>query len=782
MTDRTGWGRIWIGSRSASGLLPRGRVAFLLLLLAGILAVLPGIRAPAQEASLRVGGEWLSDGGFEEDRDANGLPDHWERYWPDPALFAHYGEAVLESDAPMDGALTLALHGDGTSVAIRTVRAVEVTPYRNYRLRGTVETRTRGRVRAEVWIHWSRGPVAAPLLEVAWSSVEAGLARIDRQILPPEGAVSFRIACVVLQDPLPGEGPDLQGGARFDALSLVDEPRLRVWVGRPWNLFREGEPVPLDVEAAPWDSTTRSLRIEATDVHGRPLGRIDRPLSGGEPDRLSGSLALPAGPFTIRARLLDGEQTVAEQILRGGVLAPGTPRGEDGIGLFLTGPAGADPEEAADLLRRLGLPFVVTRRGSPWEAIALRWAQEGRGGWFRIGDPPSGEPMAAGTFQPETAWRDLSGASPGAPGASAVGGRWVSLRGLDTPEALVARGHEVLDAWRAGVRTFAVPIDEAVGPQGDVRPGMILLHHLHQRLAGRAYGGSFEFLGKPNNWVLRRDGGRDLVFWDDRPGVMTLYLGDDVEVRDFFGGRESPIVEDARMRVPIGPLPRFMVNLDEPLVETILSFQMESSERPPRQGAVPLGLRFTNHFQDRAFGGLRIEPPERWRAAPAEIPFDIRGESGWEGTFGIEASPYAATDGTEQMFRFLLVFSRPSGARAVEVFKHLRLREGAWSVKVQWTRGTDGTIRLQQILRMQQDPSRLVVSYLMVPGEGERTQGIGWVRAGESREATYLIPERAWMPGMVLGLREQGGTGAFHNVALPDALPAGVLGGELGGE
>ncbi len=757
-----GSGRSWICSRS---------------LAAGSFAILTLLAAQAQDPILQVGRDWLSDGGFEEDRDANALPDHWERYWPDER-FAHYGEAVLDSNPPLEGAFTLGVQGDGTSVAIRTVRTVEVMPHRSYRLRGIVEAYTPGRTRAEVWIHWSRGAVATPLLEVAWSSVESGLSRLDRQILPPAGAESFRIACVVVQDPLPGEGPDLRGGARFDGFSVVDEPRLGIRIGRAWNLFGEGEAIPLEVEAAPWDSAERSFRIEATDVHGRPLGRIDRPLPGGGPNRFSESMTLPAGPFTIRARLLDGGNTVAEQVLRGGVLAPGEIPGGDGIGLFLTGPLPSDPDAAADLFRRLALPFVVTRRGSPWEAVALRWAEEGRGGWMRIGDPPAGEPMAAGTFQPETAWKDLAGT---VAGTSEEGGRWVSLRGLDTPEALVARGLEVLEAWRAGVRTFAIPIDEAVGPQGDVLPGMILLRHLHQRLAGRTYGGTFEFLGKPNNWVLRRDGGRDLVFWDDRPGVMTLYLGDDVEVRDLFGTRETPLVDDARMRIPIGPLPRFMVNLDEPLVETILSFRMDSAERPPRQGRVPLGLSFTNHFQDRSFGGLRIEMPPRWRAEPSEIPFDIRGGSGWEGKFDIEAPPYAASDGTEHVFRFLLIFSRPSGARAVEVYKYLQLRDPAWNVRVQWSRGEDGTIRLQQLLRMQEGGPRILVSYLMVPGEGERTQGVGWVRAGESREVTYRVPERAWLPGMALGLREQGGVGAFHNVVLPDTLPPDALGGELGG-
>jgi hypothetical protein len=131
-------------------------------------------------------------------------------------------------------------------------------------------------------------------------------------------------------------------------------------------------------------------------------------------------------------------------------------------------------------------------------------------------------------------------------------------------------------------------------------------------LGGAKYLGSIQLPGgSENRNFLRPDGRVVMVVWNAEPNQEELFLGNDVEQIDVWGGATKLAVKDHLQSVKVGPVPTFVLGLNEPILRWRMALQfkhrhVESIFGKPHANAV----HFQNFFPQGVGGTISIVAPQ----------------------------------------------------------------------------------------------------------------------------------------------------------------------------
>lgn len=241
-------------------------------------ALLAGAFPPAAHAA-DVWADLLSqegqDGDFEADADLDQKPDRWLQYQEAAEGFMHYGLVSLV-DRPGAGRRVL-LVTNGTNVAIQTRQAVPIDPSFSYLLEGEMalahvaERGGEARVALE-WLDEAGRRISVETLHRERRAGERAFAVEIHDI--PRAARGARVRLEIVQTPVVGQGPSLEGRVAYDRIKFFRRPRSEFDVGSASGLFRRGgEPPVFTVRY--WGLPAGRYRVEqeVRDFRGEILAR-----------------------------------------------------------------------------------------------------------------------------------------------------------------------------------------------------------------------------------------------------------------------------------------------------------------------------------------------------------------------------------------------------------------------------------------------------------------------------------------------------------------------------
>jgi hypothetical protein len=318
-------------------------------------------------------------------------------------------------------------------------------------------------------------------------------------------------------------------------------------------------------------------------------------------------------------------------------------------------------------------------------------------------------------------------------------------------------------------------------------PGELLLpwRATAAMLSGARYLGQMQLPGGSENRVFRREDGQVvMVVWNSIPTREVLYLGKDVRHVDAWGRTtQAADDDDHRQIIDVGPLPSFVVGLQEAITRWRIATRFDQDAVPSVFASPhPNALHFKNFFPQGVGGSLEIavlqhgpdtdaadgpdssaEPQgfelERWSIDPpqgtfrlaageeAELPFQIRLKNALFGPQPVRIDFQVEAD---ELYRF-------------SVYRMMRVGTGDITIDVASHLDQDGTLIIEQF--MTNHAPRLADFKCNLYAKGYRRQRTQVYRLGEEPDRkVYRYPAGASLVGrsLLLEIEEVNGQRVFR--------------------
>ncbi|MBI1248434.1 hypothetical protein GC197_11430 [bacterium] len=331
---------------------------------------------------------------------------------------------------------------------------------------------------------------------------------------------------------------------------------------------------------------------------------------------------------------------------------------------------------------------------------------------------------------------------------------------------LAAKIHNVDAAF------IPTPFDHEYGLMNeDGSPAELLLpwRTTARLITGTDYLGSIQLPNHSHNYVFARDSRTVMILWNSRETTETLYLGDDVKIVDLWGREVSPEQDGHKQIIPVGPIPQFLIGLNDSVAMMRLAFQFEPAKLESDFGrSQRIEATITNAFPSAISGTARLVAPDVWNVTPGILRFKLtRG--------GEFKSP----------FKILLRADADSGMQPVRIdFKVGTDEEYEFSVYREIQVGS-GMLQVESTSVVDKETGELVIEatvhnlreelisfdcLLYASGRRQMRQRIMNLGLGRTT-IIYRIPNAKDLTGstILLRLREIGGTRVFnHRVEVKD--------------
>lgn len=353
---------------------------------------------------------------------------------------------------------------------------------------------------------------------------------------------------------------------------------------------------------------------------------------------------------------------------------------------------------------------------------------------------------------------------------------------VDELTALNARATEfvrkIVAAKEHGIDAIFIsrPFDDRVGlMRSDGMPAELLLpwRTTATLLGGAKYIGSIQLPnGSENRNFVRPDGKVVMVVWNENSTEETLFLGNEVQQFDIWGGSQTLPTHNHNQIVRTGPVPSFVIGVNEPILRwrMALSFNsdhVESIFAKPH----PNSVHFKNYFSQGIGGSISIvaeqhdrrnigaddaasegllRDAERWSIEPPEgtinlaagetatFPFEIRLKNAIFGEQPVRVD--FVVDADEKYF-FSVYRKMWVGSRTISVDFRTHLEE-------------DGTLVVEQV--MKNTAPQLVDFKCFLYAKGYRRQRAQVYRLGATPDrTTYRYRNGASLVGKELTLEAE---------------------------
>ena len=131
-------------------------------------------------------------------------------------------------------------------------------------------------------------------------------------------------------------------------------------------------------------------------------------------------------------------------------------------------------------------------------------------------------------------------------------------------------------------------------------------------LGGTKYLGSIQLPGgSENRNFLRPDGQVVMVAWSAKPTQETLFLGNNAQQIDVWGGATPLPVKDFQQTIEVGPVPTFVLGASEPIVRWRMALQFKNDHVESIFGKPhPNAVRYQNFFPQGVGGKITVVAPQ----------------------------------------------------------------------------------------------------------------------------------------------------------------------------
>lgn len=343
--------------------------------------------------------------------------------------------------------------------------------------------------------------------------------------------------------------------------------------------------------------------------------------------------------------------------------------------------------------------------------------------------------------------------------------RWVVLKPLPRGQYLTAaRATDLVQrmtAAKIGGAEAIFAADPFSTEEGllndDGTPGELLLpwRTTALLLGGSDYVGSIQMPGGSHNHIFAREDDAVMVVWNDKPVEEVIYLGDTIRRIDLWGRRTTPPEEDRRHVLHVGPVPTFVVGLNESIARWRMAFSFARDRVPSI-----FGKRHKNSctIENSFPGGTKVHAdlvmPDAWKTTPDEITLRLAGEERRTQPFEI-LLPCDAVSGRYPVrvdFEVVAFESQTRQLHRFSVYRHMDVGLGDVLIHVTTQLNDRGELEIRQKLINNTSARVNFACALDVPGRRrQNTQILGLSRDNDIK--IYHLDNGKELIGKTLWLR-----------------------------
>jgi len=310
------------------------------------------------------------------------------------------------------------------------------------------------------------------------------------------------------------------------------------------------------------------------------------------------------------------------------------------------------------------------------------------------------------------------------------------------------------------------PFDREFGLMNeDGSPSELLLpwRTTARMISGSDYLGTMQLPMESDNYVFSRSGKTTMLIWNAQPATEKIYLGEDVTVVDLWGRETTPLVENGRQVIEVGPIPQFVQGLNEGVTKLRLSFEFDPPELGNNFGQTQrISAKFTNSFPAGVSGSAKLITPEVWNVSPRSMRFKLTRSDTQRSTVHVLLRSDASS-GTQPV-RIDFELQADQNYR-FSVFRKLQV--GSGMIKADSTSTIDDETGDLLVEVNVQNLDQLPISFdglIYATGRRQMRQRVMNMATGRTT-LVYRIPEGKRLIGttILLRLKEIGGTRVFNH-------------------
>ncbi|RMF71676.1 MAG: hypothetical protein D6744_17630 [Planctomycetota bacterium] len=235
-------------------------------------------------------------------------------------------------------------------------------------------------------------------------------------------------------------------------------------------------------------------------------------------------------------------------------------------------------------------------------------------------------------------------------------------------------------------------------------------------------------------------GGSCLFAWSQSAGGVPrefdAYLGNDARSIDLWGNNVTLASRDGRRRVPVGPVPIIVYDIDAPVLLLEASFRFEPRFVQIHKPEPRPILRFRNTGGARMAGELIIQAPDDWRVKPARDTFALDPGEEYRREVQITLPPRQLARDYQLLVELRLSAPEP---RTLRFPVDLRVGlEGVDVYAVAWFEGDD--LVVEQTLRNLSDEHVNFTAFCEPPGRRRLDSAFRDIGPGQTVRRTYVFP------------------------------------------
>ena len=258
-----------------------------------------------------------------------------------------------------------------------------------------------------------------------------------------------------------------------------------------------------------------------------------------------------------------------------------------------------------------------------------------------------------------------------------------------------------------------------------------------------------------------------MVTWswktDEQPEYVELYLGDDPQAYDAWAHRVDIELVDGRARIPVGPTPLIVTNLDTPLALLQASYRVDPTYVQTHATEPYPTLMFSNPYPQTLSGEIVITPPAEWNVdAPVRSFVLPPGESLSE-VMRLYLPPRQMARVYDLDIKIKLHSPRQAELHFVQPLT-VGLREVSLNSSMYWS--TDDLIVEQSLHNLSPDPVSFT-AFCDAPGHARQERFFSDVAPGEVAIRTYTFRNARKLEGcnLLLGVQEIDGERSLNQFA-----------------
>lgn len=287
----------------------------------------------------------------------------------------------------------------------------------------------------------------------------------------------------------------------------------------------------------------------------------------------------------------------------------------------------------------------------------------------------------------------------------------------------------------------------------DGTPGELLLPWRTSALllGGAEYSGSIQLPQGSENHLFARSSGTVMIVSSDTPKEEVIYLGPDVRQLDLWGRTIAVAKQEHRQVLEVGPLPTFVVGIDQRVVGWRQSFRLANDRLRGAGGQRQNRLLLKSSFEEAIHGRIDLVVPDSWEVSPRRTEFRLVRDEPLEQELLFTLPPHAASGRYPIRADFEI---DAQAAHRFSVYRHIEVGSGDVYIELVTLLNDRGELVVEQHLVNETPQPVSFQCRLDAPGRRRQTARI--IGPGRGREVnTYRLPDGRQLIGKTLWLQAE---------------------------